>query len=47
MNNHLNTMLDMETNSDLKDYITSIMEQYNIKKRTTFSNNNVLNGLIK
>lgn len=46
MNNHLNTMLDMETNSDLKDYITSIMEQYNIKKRTTFSNNNVLNGLI-
>ena len=46
MNNHLNTMLGMETNSDLKDYITSIMEQYNIKKRTTFSNNNVLNGLI-
>ena len=46
MNNHLNTMLDMETNSDLKDYISSIMEQYNIKKRTTFSNNNVLNGLI-
>lgn len=46
MNNHLNTMLDMETNGDLKDYITSIMEQYNIKKRTTFSNNNVLNGLI-
>lgn len=46
MNNHLNTMLGMETNGDLKDYITSIMEQYNIKKRTTFSNNNVLNGLI-
>lgn len=46
MSNHLNTMLDMETNSDLKDYISSIMEQYNIKKRTTFSNNNVLNGLI-
>ena len=46
MNNHLNTMLGMETNSDLKDYITLIMEQYNIKKRTTFSNNNVLNGLI-
>ena len=38
MSNHLNTMLDMETNS--------IMEQYDIKKRTTFSNNNVLNGLI-
>ena len=34
------------TNSALKDYITSIMEQYDIKKRTTFSNNNVLNGLI-
>ena len=32
MNNHLNTMLGMETNSDLKDYITLIMEQYNIKK---------------
>jgi two-component system sensor histidine kinase AgrC len=46
MSNHLNTMLDMETNSALKDYITSIMEQYDIKKRTTFSNNNVLNGLI-
>lgn len=46
MSNNLNTMLDMETNSALKDYITSIMEQYDIKKRTTFSNNNVLNGLI-
>lgn len=46
MNNHLNTMLAMQTDDDLREYITSIMEQYNIKKRTTFSKNNVLNGLI-
>lgn len=46
MNNHLNTMLDMQADDDLKKYIISIMEQYDIKKRTTFSNNNVLNGLI-
>ena len=46
MSNHLNTMLSMEANDDLKNYISTIMEQYNIKKRTTFSNNNVLNGLI-
>lgn len=46
MSNHLNTMLGMEAGSDLKNYISIIMEQYNIRKRTTFSNNNVLNGLI-
>ena len=46
MNNHLNTMLAMQTDDDLREYITSIMEPYNIKKRTTFSKNNVLNGLI-
>ena len=46
MNNHLNTILAMGNNQTMKDYIIDIMNEYSLGRRTTFSNNNVLNGLI-
>lgn len=46
MNNHLNTILDMGSDENIKDYIVAIMNEYSLGRRTTFSNNNVLNGLV-
>ena len=46
MNNHLNTMLDMGNDKNIKQYIIAIMDEYKLGRRTTFSNNNVLNGLV-
>jgi len=46
MSNHLNTILNMGTDTDVKKYVVDIMDEYSIAKRTTFSNNNVLNGLV-
>ena len=46
MNNHLNTMLDIGSDNELKKYIIDIMNQYKMRRRTSFSNSNILNGLV-
>ncbi len=46
MNNHLNTILAMGDNQGIKDYIVDIMNEYSLERKTTFSHNSVLNGLI-
>ena len=39
-------MLDMGNDKNIKQYIITIMDEYKLGRRTTFSNNNVLNGLV-
>ena len=46
ISNHLNTLLDMGSDDDVKKYIMGIMKDYSIGRRTTFSKSNVLNGLV-
>lgn len=46
MNNHLNAMLDIGSDNELKKYIIDIMNQYKMRRRTSFSNSNILNGLV-
>ena len=46
ISNHLNTLLDMGSDEDVKKYIMGIMKDYSIGRRTTFSKSNVLNGLV-
>ena len=44
--NHLNAILNMEYNDSVKQYISYLVDEYSVSNRTTFSNSNVLNGLI-
>lgn len=44
--NHLNAMLNMEYNHSAKQYISNLLDEYSVGNRTTFSNSNVLNGLL-
>ena len=43
---HLNAMLDMGTDENIKQYILEIIEDYSIGRKTKFSKSNVLNGLL-
>ena len=39
-------MLDIGSDNELKKYIIDIMNQYKMRRRTSFSNSNILNGLV-
>ena len=44
--NHLNAMLDIGDDEKIKNYIMDMMNIYSIGNKTSFSNSNVLNGLV-